>query len=68
MSPLRDIECTSCNKIYERLIRTEAEWELEICPSCGGNNLQICLSFPSTYTIAGNNGSSTRPKQMGGKK
>ena len=68
MSPLRDIECITCHNQYETLIKDENEWKLELCPSCGGNNLQLKFPFPANYTIQGANGASTRPKQMGGKK
>jgi hypothetical protein len=39
------------------------------CPLCGGvDGLQMKFSYPSNYTIGGDNSASIRPKRMGGEK
>lgn len=63
--PLRDFECLDCGHKQEQLILGGEE--VDCCQQCGSGQMQVCLSFPSNYTIAGDNSASVRPKRMGGK-
>ena len=66
--PLRDIICRDCDHEFEALIRKPEDLKDEFCCKCESRKLDIKLSFPSNYTISGNNSASSRPARMGGKK
>lgn len=68
MPPLRDLQCEDCDHIYEALIRNESDLKAESCCKCESKKITVMLSYPSNYTISGNNSASVRPKRMGGKK
>jgi putative FmdB family regulatory protein len=66
--PLRDLECLECGHDYEALIRKQEDLDEEQCPRCESKKLALKLSYPSNYTISGDNSASIRPKRMGGGK
>ena len=64
--PLRDFVCVDCGKeTKDALVRSDEDLR---CTACSSTNVQLSLSFPSNYTIGGNNSASVRPKRMGGSK
>jgi hypothetical protein len=65
--PLRDIECQDCGHEFEALIRNQQDFEQEFCCKCESKKLAYKLSYPSNYTISGDNSASVRPRRMGGK-
>lgn len=64
--PLRDYKCLACGLEHRDVIVKNGE-ELK-CERCGETKVQLSFSFPSNYTIGGNNSASVRPKRMGGGK
>jgi hypothetical protein len=67
MAPLRDFSCLKCSVAFEDVLFNAGETTK--CPLCGEvDGLQMEFSFPSTYTISGDNSASVRPKRMGGTK
>lgn len=65
--PIRDYKCDECGLRFETLIRT-VEDEQDVQCGCGSVKVTKMLSYPSNYTISGNNSASVRPKRMGGRK
>jgi hypothetical protein len=67
MPPLRDFDCLKCMASFEDVLFSQGEPTK--CPLCGGvDGLQMKFSYPSNYTIGGDNSASIRPKRMGGEK
>jgi hypothetical protein len=66
MAPLFDYECLRCHR--EVTDELAASKDACVCPVCGGAGelLLFAQTYPSTYTIKGPNGASTKPKRMGG--
>lgn len=61
--PLRDLKCVNCNNVHEALIRNDQDLLEEKCPDCGQSQFEFQLSYPSNYTISGDNSASVRPKK-----
>jgi putative FmdB family regulatory protein len=66
--PLRDIKCVKCGHEFEALIRNQNDLANEQCCKCESSKLELLMSYPANYTIAGNNSASVRPRRMGGGK
>lgn len=65
--PILEFICEECGLKFDSLIRKPEDMEDVQC-GCGSVKVTKALSFPSNYTISGNNSASVRPRRMGGGK
>lgn len=50
--PLHEFQCQACERIFDELIRSEADRRTIKCPDCGANNVAQQLSVFSARSEA----------------
>lgn len=65
MPPIKDFVCEACSVALDNQVVKQDE--LVSCPLCK-QDMKPLLSYPSNYTIKGDNSASVRPRKMGGGK
>jgi putative FmdB family regulatory protein len=66
--PIFNYQCGDCGKHFERIIKQSETEDKQDCPACQSLNSHKLMSMFGSYTIKGNNGASTRPKGVAGRK
>jgi len=55
--PIYEYKCPQCRKVFEELVRTEAEAQRIACPQCGHRQVERVLSV-----FAAHGGTAKRPE------